>query len=563
MSRGSDLPESVIVIGAGVAGLATAGLLARRGVAVTVIDKLGEVGGRAGELSADGFRWDTGPSWYLMPEAFDHFFAQMGTQTADVLDLVDLDPAYRIYGPRGHRADVRSGVDNVAALFDAVEPGAGARVRDYLARAEDTYRVALQHFLYTTFRAPLALAHRDIRRRLGVLADLLVHSLASYVARQFTHPLLQQILTYPAVFLSTEPSRAPALYSLLSHTDLGDAVRYPQGGFAAVVQAMAALAREAGASFELGAEVTEILTVPTGRTGMLGSRGRRGSRAVGVRVRQGGTTRVLYADAVVSAADLHHTETQLLPRKLQTYPERYWSPRDPGMGTVLILLGVKGELPELAHHTFLFSEDWTDDFRAVFHRANVRRANARRAHLDRVGEQQSPKAHSESIYISRTSATDPTAAPAGHDNLFVLVPCPPDADLGHGDAYGHTTDPGVADIADAVIDQIASWTGVADLRERIVTHRTIGPADFAGRYHAWRAGSIGPAHTLRQSAFLRGQNASRKVAGLYYAGATTLPGVGVPMCLISAENVVKRMLGDRSSTPLGLSLGLYPADKSC
>ena len=104
----------------------------------------------------------------------------------------------------------------------------------------------------------------------------------------------------------------------------------------------------------------------------------------------------------------------------------------------------------------------------------------------------------------------------------------------------------VAHIAHSAIAQIARWCAIPDLFERIVVQRTLGPADFAERYHAWRGGSIGPAHTLRQSAFLRGRNKSRKLPNLYYAGATTVPGVGVPMCLISAENVLKRLRGDRS-----------------
>lgn len=522
-NRENSLPDSAIVIGAGIAGLATAGLLACRGVEVTIIDKLGSIGGRAGELNVDGFRWDTGPSWYLMPEAFDHFFELMGTRAEDVYELKKLDPAYRIYGPSGHRADVRTGVNNVAELFESLEPGAGQRVRDYLAQATDAYRMALKHFLYTTFTAPLALLHRDIRVRLGRLAELLLTDLQSYVSRRFEHPLLRQILSYPAVFLSTEPARTPALYSLLNHTDLVDGVRYPQGGFAAVMRGIAQLVRDTGVHFELDCEAQEILTVPTGKRGK--------AQATGVRVRQDGASRVLRADAVISAADLHHTETQLVPAHLQTYPERYWQRREPGLGTVLLLLGVEGELSELAHHTFLFSDDWDPDFRAVFHGS---------------GE----PGRSQSIYVSRTSATDPTSAPEGSENLFVLVPVSPELKVGHGDAYHDAASARVDEIAQATIRQIAGWTGISDLPDRVTVQRTLGPEDFAERYHAWAGGSIGPAHTLRQSAFLRGKNVSSHITGLYYAGATTVPGVGVPMCLISAENVLKRMLDDASPAPL-------------
>ena len=238
----------------------------------------------------------------------------------------------------------------------------------------------------------------------------------------------------------------------------------------------------------------------------------------------------LDADVVVSCADLHHTETRLLPKEKRTYDERYFAPRDPGLGTVLVMLGVEGEIPELAHHNLLFSREWGEDFAAVFDGPVPQR----------------PLGASRSIYVSKPSATDPHVAPAGHENLFVLVPVAAEEAIGHGNMYREQASEQVGRIADAATRQIAQWCGVEGLDRRIVVKQTLGPADFAERYHAWSGGSIGPAHTLRQSAFLRGSNKSRKLDNLYYAGATTTPGVGVPMCLISAENVIKRLNGDTS-----------------
>ncbi|WP_308607238.1 phytoene desaturase family protein, partial [uncultured Corynebacterium sp.] len=380
------MSKHVVVIGAGIAGLATASLLLREGMRVTVVDKQRSVGGRAGTLAVDGFRFDTGPSWYLMPEAFDEFFRACGTSTERELDLVDLSPAYRVYNEDGEFLDVETGVDEVARLFDSLEPGAGERVRAYLARSSDVYAVALSSFLYTTFSRPTELLTREVLTRLGTLAMLLTRSLDGLVAARFQDYRLRQILTYPAVFLSTEPKAAPALYSLMSHTDLVEGVRYPLGGFAAVVDAIARQA--AGATFELGTAVVAINHAHGRATGITLDDGRR-----------------IPADAIVSAADLRHTETALLPREMQTYPERYFARRDPGLGTVLVFLGVKGSLPQLAHHTLLFSTDWTPDFRAVYHGPEASR----------------PLGASESIYVSKTSATDSTVAPEGYENLFILV----------------------------------------------------------------------------------------------------------------------------------------------
>ncbi|MCQ9676886.1 phytoene desaturase family protein [Corynebacterium sp. BF-R-2] len=499
-----------VVIGAGIAGLATAALLQREGWDVVVVDKQSSVGGRAGKLEVDGFRFDTGPSWYLMPEAFEEFFRACGTSTERELELVDLSPAYRVYNEDGEFLDVETGVEKVAQLFEAVEPGAGARVRAYLTQASNVYAVALRNFLYTTFSRPTELLARDVLSRLGTLTLLLTRSLDGLVAARFQNYRLRQILTYPAVFLSTEPKAAPALYSLMSHTDLVEGVRYPQGGFAAVVEAIARQA--AGAKFHLGTAVTAINCAH--------------GRATGVTLADG---HVIPADAVISAADLRHTETALLPDEARTYPECYFARRNPGLGTVLVFLGVKGSVPQLAHHTLLFSKDWTPDFKAVYHGPEPTR----------------PLGASESIYVSKTSATDPTVAPAGYENLFILVPVPADESYGHGDAYGAEESARVSAIANAAVAQLGSWLGIEDLEGRVVVKRTLGPSDFAEQYNSWSGGAVGPAHTLRQSAFFRGRNVSRKLSNLYYAGGTTVPGVGVPMCLISAQNVLTRMREQR------------------
>jgi phytoene desaturase len=194
------------------------------------------------------------------------------------------------------------------------------------------------------------------------------------------------------------------------------------------------------------------------------------------------------------------------------------------------MLGVQGRIPELPHHSLFFTEDWTRNFDDVFGRT------------PRVPDP-------ASLYVCKPSQTDATVAPAGCENLFVLVPVPADVTIGGGgdDGRGAAV---VERTADAAIDQVASWAGVPDLRDRIRVRHTVGPEDFARRYNSWRGGALGLEHTLRQSAFLRPGNASAKVDGLLYAGASTVPGVGLPMCLISAELVLKRLTGDRSALPV-------------
>ncbi|MTB89417.1 phytoene desaturase [Aeromicrobium senzhongii] len=516
----------VSVIGGGISGLATAALLAADGWSVDLFEQRTELGGRAGSWASGGFRFDTGPSWYLMPEVFDHFFRLLGTTSAEQLDLVRLDPGYRVFFEgRDQPVDVRATRAENVALFESLEPGAGARLEEYLDSGSDTHQMAIDHFLYTSFDRPTNLAHPDVVRRLPRLAELLGRSLESFVGSRFADPRLRQVLGYPAVFLGSSPSRTPSMYHLMSWMDLADGVRYPQGGFSTIIDAIAALAVSRGVRIHTGATVVGIDTERGDRR----RPSRRQARVTGVTVRTSDGIEQVPADVVVGANDLHHLETRLLPEHLRTYPESWWQRRDPGPGAVLAYLGVQGRLPELAHHSMFFTSDWDRNFDDV---------------LGRPGRVPDPA----SSYVCRPSATDPSVAPAGDENVFVLVPVPADVRLGRGGIDG-AGDPAVEKVADAAIGQIAQWAGVPDLAERVVVRRTVGPRDFADDLNAWSGGALGPAHVLRQSAFLRANNASRRVDGLLYAGSSTIPGIGLPMCLISAELVLKRLRGDRSAGP--------------
>jgi phytoene desaturase len=493
-----------IVIGGGITGLASAGLLARDGYDVVLLEKQGAVGGRAGSLEVDGFRFDTGPSWYLMPEVFDHFFKLMGTSADEQFNLVRLDPAYRVYF-EGYDEPIEIVSDREAsiALFESIEPGAGKKLAKYLDSAEDTYEIAKRRFLFTSFQSKLTLIRADVLKRLPKLTRLLTQSLHTFASRTVSDQRLQQVLGYPAVFLGSTPFKTPSMYHLMSHLDLSDVVYYPMGGFTKVIERIAAVAMDAGVQIRTHAEVDRILV--------------KDGKAVGVEL-AGGTQ--LHADIVVATADLHHVETSLLEPNQQTYPDEYWQKQVAGPGALLLYLGVKGDVPALEHHTLLFAKDWKHNFDAIF---------GKKTKVPDIA----------SIYICKPSGLDPEVAPEGHANLFVLVPIPADPTLTDLDAVG-----------DRIIEQIAEWTNTPDLASRIVVRRQATPADFAHDLNIWKGSALGPAHVLKQSAFFRAGNVSKKVRGLYYAGSSSIPGIGLPMCLISAEILIKRLRGDTSTEPL-------------
>ncbi|MCU1472600.1 phytoene desaturase family protein [Amnibacterium sp.] len=518
--------QRAVVIGGGISGLATAALLAEEGYAVTVLEARDVLGGRAGEWLIDGYRFETGPSWYLMPEVFDHFFRLLGTTAAEQLDLVKLDPGYRVvFEPEQGRpaevVDVLGDRDRNLAVAERLEPGAGARLAAHLDSAAWVYDMAKRFFLYTTFADLKPLVTREVLRGLPRLVPMLALSLHRYVSRRFRDPRLAQILQYPAVFLGSSPYATPGMYHLMSTLDFEGGVLYPRGGISALIDAVRRLAVQRGVRIRTGTPAERILT-----DGAVGAR----PKVTGVRTEDGET---LAADLVVAAMDLEAAERRLLPPALRTYDADWWERRTPGPSAVLVLLGVRGELPQLLHHTLLFTKDWDANFAAV---------------MPKRGEPVPPLPGELSLYVCRPSATD-HVAPAGHENLFVLVPVTADPGIGAGGVDG-TGSLEVERIADGAIDQIGAWLDIPDLRERIEVRRTIGPADFANDLAAWQGTALGPAHTLAQSALLRAGNRSRHVDGLLFAGGSTIPGIGLPMCVISAELVLKRLRGDTTAGPL-------------
>ncbi|MFB6304331.1 MAG: phytoene desaturase family protein, partial [Haloferacaceae archaeon] len=286
MNAVSDLSSlagaDVVVVGGGFGGLSTACYLADAGADVTLLERNGEVGGRASRLERDGFRFDMGPSWYLMPDVFEDFFGYFGRSPDDYYDLIRLDPHYRIFFKDGDRLDVVPDVETNKERFEAYEPGAGEAFERYLEKSERNYRIGMEHFVYEDrTRVRDYLDPRLARYAYGLS---LLGSMQDHVEKYFDHPKLQQVMQYTLVFLGGAPTNTPALYNLMSHVDFNLGVYYPEGGLAAVVDAIEDLATDLGVDVRTDAPVEAI-------------RGRRG--AFRVRTADG---RDRFPDLVVSNA---------------------------------------------------------------------------------------------------------------------------------------------------------------------------------------------------------------------------------------------------------------------
>jgi phytoene desaturase len=486
--------QTVTVVGGGFGGLSAACYLADAGVDVRLLEKNDQLGGRASRLETEGFRFDMGPSWYLMPDVFQRFFATFDKKPSDYYDLQRLDPHYRMFFKDGDQCDVRGDTEYMRELFESYEAGAGEAFDEYLETSQTHYETAMEKFVYEDRSRLRDWIDTDVMQEAPIGLQL-VGSMQNHVEKYVDHPKLQQILQYTLVFLGGSPKNTPALYNIMSHVDFNLGVYYPEGGMAAVVDALVDLGEELGVTYETDREVTEITRT---RDGFLVQTAAEQYRP----------------DRVVVNADYAHAEQELLPEHERQYDDDYWEDRTYAPSAYLLYLGVEGDVEGLAHHTLVLPEDWDGHFEQIF---------------DRPAWPDEP-----AYYMCVPSKTDDSVAPDGHSNLFVLVPLAPGLDDSEHQREQYR---------EQILADIAEHTGV-DLRDRIVVERDFCVSDFVDRYNATEGTALGLAHTLRQTALLRPSNRSSAVDGLYFTGSFTTPGIGVPMCLISGGHTAEALLED-------------------
>jgi len=488
LSKNQKNGQKVIVIGSGFGGLSAAALLAKDGYEVLVIEKNEQAGGRASRLQEQGFTFDMGPSWYMMPEVFDHFYAQFGKTSKDFFALKKLSPQYRVYFEDQSFVDITGDFETDAALFESFEPGSSQKLRQYLDEGELKYRISIDSILYKNTDSLLDFAkNKELIKnspKVGVLEPM-----DSYIKRFFQHPKLQQIMEYNLVFLGCSPQNAPSLFSMMGYVDMELGVWYPEGGLYSVVASMESLARQNGTQFLFNAEVSQIEVS--------------GGRAQAVVTGDG---QRFEADFVISNADYPHTEDLLSDQSTRNYSQKYWQKKVQAPSAFLLYLGVKDEIDGLQHHTLYFGEDWKQHFSEIFN--------------EKVWPQE------PSLYINNPSVTDPTLSPKGHQALMVLVPIA--TGLSENEAWKRR-------YGDYIIDFIEEKMGL-ELRRQIVYRKEFSVSDFAQRYNSFDGNALGGmAHTLFQSAVWRPSNRSKQLSNLFFAGAGTVPGIGVPTSIISGE----------------------------
>jgi len=484
--------QQLIILGAGFGGLAAAALLAKDGYDVTVLEKNEQPGGRASSLSAKGFRFDMGPSWYMMPEVFEKFFAEFDKTPADFYTLLPLKPQYRVFFDDKTQIDITGNLSTDKKTFEALEPGVSKAFDQYLSESKLKYEISMKSILYKNMNSFFDLMNFDMLKngsQMGVFEPM-----HSYISKFFHHPKIQQILEYNLVFLGCSPKNAPSLFSLMTHVDFNLGVWYPKGGMKMLVDAVVSLGKQYGVKYVYNSPAQKLVTKDN-------------------RVVQVVTAEKTYTpDVVISNADYHFTETLLSDQSLRTFSEQYWQKKVMTPSAFLIYLGVKGKLPQLEHHNLYFGKDWSKHFDDVFKHARW--------------------PTEPSIYINKASHTDETVAPKDHENLMILVPI----------AAGlEETENWRTHYADFIIQFIEEKLDL-QLKKNIIFQKIFSVTDFDQRYNSYKGNALGGlAHTFFQSAVWRPNNVSQHIANLFYVGANTVPGIGVPPAFISAHLVRDRL----------------------
>lgn len=486
------MKRSVIIIGAGFAGLSAAAFMAKAGWQVTVLEKNDTAGGRAQQLKAGGFTFDMGPSWYWMPDVFEHFFQQFGKKVEDYYSLERLDPSYRIYWPDGY-TDMPAGYAALQTVFESIEKGSAAQLDRYLKEAADKYKIGMQQLVYKPGRSYTEFLDWSVIKNLLRL-DVFT-SIKKHIAKYFSNEKLRQVMEFPVLFLGASPENTPALYSLMNFADIKGGTWYPKGGFFSIVQAMQQLAEELGVRFLFNEAVEEIIIENKG-------------------VKKVRSAKHFYeADVVISGADYHFTENYLLPEASRSYTPEYWERKVLAPSCILFYVGLNKKLKNLMHHSLFFD--------VPFHQ-----------HANEIYKH--PQWPAEPLfYLNAPSVTDKKVAPEGCENLMFLIPI----------ASGLQND--TATLRDYYFDKLIKrlelHTG-ENISDAIIYKSSFSVSDFVSAYHSFKGNAYGLANTLSQTANFRPSCQSKKVKNLFYTGQFTVPGPGVPPSLISGQVVSKQVL---------------------
>jgi phytoene desaturase len=494
---------TALVIGAGIGGIATAARLAKNGYEVTVLEKESTPGGRCNQIVRDGHRFDIGPTLFLMPEIWEETFASLGEKMSDHLELTRIDPTYKVHFDDGLQLQLTSDLGSMQIQLEKVEKTAFTGFLNYIAEGSKHYKLSVEKFVgrnfYNIFEY-FSLANLPLIFQLKALKKHYANT-----SRFFKDERLKAAFTFQNMYLGLSPYDAPATYSLLQYTELAEGVWYPKGGLYAPILALVRIAEKLGVKFIYNAPVKKLKV--------------EGAKVKGVKLEDG---REFIADIFVGNADLPYIYKELLPKNSETkkLDKKLYT-----CSTIMFYWGVDKEYSQVALHNVFLAGDYKASFDQIFNDHTL------------------PEA--PSFYVHAPARIDADAAPKGQETLFVLVP------VGHLDARSKQDWEALVNRArDTVFNRLAKEMGMDDLREHIKFEIVYQPETWKERFNLAKGAAFGLSHNFWQVGYLRPQNRHKEYKNLYFAGASTHPGTGLPIVLLSARLTTERILKEAGTIPV-------------
>lgn len=490
------MKQKIVIIGSGFGGLAAAIRLQAKGMQVTLLEKNAKVGGHAYQLVKDGYTFDMGPSIITAPDLIQRVFECAGTRMEDYLNLVKLDPFYRIHFHDSTFLDYTDDSEQMKQQMAQFSTDDADNYDRFMAHTRQLYDAVITDGLgATAFDLPTMLGFLPRALRLRALMPAY-----DFVKRYFNEPRHRFTFSFHPLFIGGNPFRAPAVYLMIPYLEKTGGVWFCKGGMYTLVRALEDVFKQLGGVVETDAEVERIVVENRCATGVIAKR------------------EFYEADAVISNADLIHTYGELIPSEQR----RKWSDKrlrkiQYSMSAFLLYIGVRKKYPQLKHHTLILSQRYKGLIDDIFDNKVL--------------------PDDFSMYLHTPSQTDPAMAPEGCESLYVLIPVP---NLESGVNYEKTK----AAYTDRVLTFLENAFGLTDLKRSIEVLETFTPSDFKRERNNHLGSAWGVEPKLTQTAYFRPPNRSEDIKHLYFVGASTHPGAGVPGVLLTAETTVKLVAKD-------------------
>jgi phytoene desaturase len=484
--------KSVLVIGAGIGGITAAIHLARRGRHVTVLEKNSHPGGRCDRFSRDGHHFDTGPTLFVFPLLYAAEFSSLGTCMSEWLDLQRVDPTYHLVFEDGKQLALTSEMKFMQEQLEAIQPGSFRGFQRYLREGERHYQLVVDKLVNREFRKAsdfFGIHNLDLIFRLKPLINH-YRNMSAY----FDEPRLKSAFTFQDIYTGLSPFEAPATFSMMPYTELAHGVWYPTGGMYRVVETLADLGRQAGVEFIFNSSVERIVVNSTHARGVVLADGTR-----------------LDADVLLANADLPYVYQNLLP---QDGTARELSRKKFSCSAISFFWGVDKKIENLGPHTLFLADDYRENFE----------------HIQNLGLPANP-----SLYLHAPARLDPSMAPRGQDTLTAIVP------VGHLSENGEQNWDKLRDEARQHVFHRLRTLGITDLEAHLKFEETYTPLSWAKRYNLVKGSTHGLSHKLTQMAYFRPSNRHARYQNLYFVGASTHPGTGIPTAMVSARLVSERI----------------------